>query len=407
MKKSFCEFYSQIKEDIMDANTAMQAPTVQNVRPAPVIGNRLAPQAPAAGQAPAGQQQQTAPAGQQQQTGNDPNEEEKLKAMLGKNYENFVVALGDNIKDPKFLNFLQSGLKDGKDKSDDVVSFAEISPKCSDLLPTQNEIDLAGSLGFPLKKESTETLTGYLNGGTHCPGKGCPNIIVCGKHIIDGHHRWSQLYCMNPNAQIKAINLIHPELNEKNPTNALKVVQMAIGAKLGYIPTVSVSGTNLIGISESILRDYIKKTISKEAINAFSLFQKENPNKQESNFDFILKYLKRYDEYLDQDGKIADYSSTGGNIDAADARAKAAVRSGSNLGGQEYNDSFVIEFAHNHIWKNVQLMNARNKPISGASKRDFMPQTDPPATGWDKSLAAGEVNWKQECLILSGLLMRD
>jgi len=179
--KSFLEFYSQIKEDAMDAaNPAMQAPqtpTMQNVRPAPAMAKRL-PTKP-----PAGQQQQAG-----QQDGNNPQQEDKLKSMLGKNYESFVTALGENIKDPKFLSFLKAGLKDGKDTEDDVVDFAEITPKCSDLIPTQNEIDLAGSLGFPLKSESTETLTGYLNGGTHCPGENCPNIVVCGKHIIDGRN---------------------------------------------------------------------------------------------------------------------------------------------------------------------------------------------------------------------------
>ena len=51
-------------------------------------------------------------------------------------------------------------------------------------------------------------------------------------------------------------------------------------------------------------------------------------------------------------------------------------------------------------------MNENNKPINGASKRDFMPQTDK-AAGWDTNLKAGKVNWKQECLVLSGLIMRD
>ena len=84
-------------------------------------------------------------------------------------------------------------------------------------------------------------------------------------------------------------------------------------------------------------------------------------------------------------------------------------KGGSGVKGQppQKDNSAIIEFAHKHIWKNVQQMNDSNPPISGASKRDFMPQTDPPATGWDKGLKAGEVNWKQECLVLSGLIIRD
>ena len=51
-------------------------------------------------------------------------------------------------------------------------------------------------------------------------------------------------------------------------------------------------------------------------------------------------------------------------------------------------------------------MTANNAPVAPASKRDFMPQTDD-AKGWDSALKSGEVNWKQECLVLSGLIIRD
>jgi len=441
--KSFLEFYSQIKEDAMDAaNPAMQAPqtpTMQNVRPALAMAKRLPTKPPAE---VATKQAAQAPAGEKDETITN-NNEKILKELLGSNYESFVTALGDNIKAPQFLRFLRAGLKDGKDAGDDKVNLAEISPKCSDLIPTQNEIDLGGSLGFPLKGESTETLTGYLKGGTHCPGKGCPNIVVCGKHIIDGHHRWSQLYCMNPNAQIKAINLIHPELNE-DPTKALKVVQMSIGAKLGYIPTVSVSGTNLIGINENTLRKYISANISENAIEAFSLLQKSTNSKQEGNFEFILNYLKRLDEF-EKDGILyPDYDDGRGGSGVEYQRPqtnnpsdekmkrqrdagfdpnarwhgykkernttrkdKDANRKDKDANRKDINTRAIIEFAHKHIWKNVQQMNDRNPPISGASKRDFMPQTDPPANGWDSALKSGEVNWKQECLVLSGLIIRD
>jgi len=223
---------------------------------------------------------------------------------------------------------------------------------------------------------------------------------------------------MNPNAQIKAINLIHRDLNE-NPTKALKVVQMAVGAKLGYIPSVSVSGTNLIGISENTLRLYIGGNISQNAIEAFSLLQKNTNSKQESNFEFILNYLKRLDEYLekgldiDQYGdvsqKIGDYNPAGIVNDKDTKAYKKTIDQGKDRHGygKDQETNAIIEFAHKHIWKNVQQMNATNKPISGASKRDFMPQTDPPANGWDSALKSGEVNWKQECLVLSGLIIRD
>lgn len=424
--KSFLEFYSQIKEDAMDAaNPAMQAPqapTMQNVRPAPAMAKRLQPQPPA------GQQQQAGQAPTGQQDGNDPEQEQKLKSMLGSNYQSFVNALGANIKDPKFLNFLKAGLKDGKQSNDDKVNFAEISPKCSDLKPTQNEIDIDKSLSFPLKKTPAAVLTGYFKGGTHAPGG---KIITCGggKFIIDGHHRWSQLYCMNPNAQIEAIDLT----DFSDPEMGLKVTQIAIATKLGSIPVQSVSGTNLIGISEDTLRKYITGNISKNAIEAFSLLQKNTNSKQEGNFEFILNYLKRLDEY-EKDGILyPDYDDGRGGSGVANQSPETSKPSDKRIdkyGGvnpnarhgykrdldanekdlntnkEDLNTNAIIEFAHNHIWKNVQQMTANNAPVAPASKRDFMPQTDD-AKGWDDALKSGEVNWKQECLVLSGLIIRD
>ena len=119
------------------------------------------------------------------------------------------------------------------------------------------------------------------------------------------------------------------------------------------------------------------------------------PQTQEGNFEFILNYLKRLDEY-EQDGKLyPDYDDGRGGSGVANQAPQ-----------QNKQDVKVIKFAQNYLWKNVQVMNANNKPINGASKRDFMPQTDK-AAGWDTNLKAGKVNWKQECLILSGLIMRD
>ena len=94
--KSFLEFYSQIKEDAMDAaNPAMQAPqspTMQNVRPAPAMAKRLQPQPPAGQQQQAGQ----APAGEKDETITD-NNEKILKQLVGSNYQSFVTELGQNI----------------------------------------------------------------------------------------------------------------------------------------------------------------------------------------------------------------------------------------------------------------------------------------------------------------------
>jgi len=392
--KSFLEFWNQINEE----NPPVAQPQAGMAQPQAGMAQPQAGMAqPQAGVA---QQKQKGQKGFSQSreairtgSGTDPVSDKKLKDLLGKQYEQFVSELGSNITDKKFADFLLGGLTDGKMQRDDVVKFSNISIPCSSLKPTQNEIDIDKSLSYPLKLTPTSDLIAYFNGGTFAPGG---KIVTCGggRYIIDGHHRWSQLYCMNPNAKIEAIDMT----SFKSPYLALKVTQLAIAATVNKIPIESVSGTNLIGINEDALKEYISANMGQNAIAAFvDLMNKSKnssqPQTQESNSEFILNYFKRLDEY-EQDGKLyPDYD---------DGRGGSGV---ANQAPQQ--DKFkVIKFAQNYLWKNVQLMNANNRPINGASKRDFMPQTDK-AAGWDTNLKAGKVNWKQECLILSGLIMRD
>jgi len=399
--KSFLEFWNQINEENPPvAQAGVAQPQAGVAQPQAGVAQ---PQAGVAQpQAGVAQQKQKGQKGFSQSreairtgSGTDPVSDKKLKDLLGKQYEQFVSELGSNITDKKFADFLLGGLTDGKMQRDDVVKFSNISIPCSGLKPTQNEIDIDKSLSYPLKFTPTSDLVAYFNGGTFAPGG---KIVTCGggKYIIDGHHRWSQLYCMNPNAKIEAIDMT----SFKSPYLALKVTQLAIAATANKIPIESVSGTNLIGINENALKEYISANMGKNAIAAFvDLMNKSKtssqmqPQTQEGNFEFILNYLKRLDEY-EQDGKLyPDYD---------DGRGGSGV---ANQAPQQ--DKFkVIKFAQNYLWKNVQTMNANNRPINGASKRDFMPQTDK-ADGWDANLKAGKVNWKQECLVLSGLIMRD
>ena len=396
--KSFLEFWNQINEEnppIAQAGVAQpQAGVAQ-----PQAGMAQPQAGVAQPQAGVAQQKQKGQKGFSQSreairtgSGTDPVSDKKLKDLLGKQYEQFVSELGSNITDKKFADFLLGGLTDGKMQRDDVVKFSNISIPCSSLKPTQNEIDIDKSLSYPLKLTPTSDLIAYFNGGTFAPGG---KIVTCGggKYIIDGHHRWSQLYCMNPNAKIEAIDMT----SFKSPYLALKVTQLAIAATANKIPIESVSGTNLIGINENALKEYISANMGKNAIAAFvDLMNKSanssQPQTQEGNFEFILNYLKRLDEY-EQDGKLyPDYDDGRGGSGVAKQPPQ-----------QNKQDVKVIKFAQNYIWKNVQLMSANNRPINGASKRDFMPQTDK-ADGWDTNLKAGKVNWKQECLVLSGLI---
>jgi len=311
-------FYEMLKliEQVPNAVPNVAAPQMQN--PAQ---NAAAPQMQNPAQNAASQNANNV----QAQPGSDPAEDGKLKNLLGKNYEQFVKELKGNVSDPKFLAFIQAGLQDGRVAQDDMVKFTSGPLSCAALTPTQNEIDVDKSLSFPLKKENAQTILSYIKGGTFAPGGA---IVTCGgKYIIDGHHRWSQLYCMNPNAQIQAMNMdgiTDPEL-------ALKIVQLSIAATTGQINTAEVKGSNLLLMGEQQIKEYISTNMGENAKQAFS--------------------------------QVAQ--------------------------GQD-----PIAYAQQYIWENVSKMQQNNKPISGASKRDFMPQTDSGGK-FAQELQKGAVNWTQ------------
>jgi len=185
------------------------------------------------------------------------DESQDLKDLLKMDYSLFVKELGDNIKDPKFINAIKS-------ISDQYpLNFKTVNPIVGELKPSQNEIDVNKSLKFPLTNADSARIC--LKGGVIAvAGK---RIITGGggKFIIDGHHRWSQVCALNPEAKIAAIDLS----DIKDPMKALKATQLGIAADLGKIDTAEVEGDNLLKMSKDILINYVVKTITPNVLEEF------------------------------------------------------------------------------------------------------------------------------------------
>jgi len=188
--------------------------------------------------------------------------EDELKSILKKDYVSFVKELGDNIKDPKFLDAIKSL------SSDMPVKTSGMSPVCTDLQPTQNEVVMDKSLSYPLKDPASAEM--YLKGGVVAPaGK---SIVTGGggKFVIDGHHRWSQVFCINPGAKIKAIDLT----DIKKPLEALKATQIGIAAQTGTVPTAAGGGVNLFTVGEGELKKYVIDNITEPVVEVFKKYDK-------------------------------------------------------------------------------------------------------------------------------------
>lgn len=151
---------------------------------------------------------------------------DEIKRLMSLPYEKFVKELKDATSNPRVLSIMAAGKLDGL-KHDEVVSSEETAVSVGSLIPTQSELSLEDSLekmpGFARDISAKRVLSADN-----------PIIIANGKYIIDGHHRWTTAYMINPNAKIHAHNLVLPGLG---PIDILKVIQMAIAVEFGEIKT--------------------------------------------------------------------------------------------------------------------------------------------------------------------------
>ena len=198
---------------------------------------------------------------------------DKLKQIMKQNYPGFVAALGKFVADPKFRKFI---IDTDTTKSDvKLISIPVVK-----LIPTQNEIDVDKSLAFPLSKPAAAAYA--LKGGTVKVAS--PIIVFNGKYIVDGHHRWSQLYAINKTAKIVAYNFTNPDI--KKPLDALKAAQIAIiGAGATKVPRAVVEGKNLLKMDEAALKEYVINNTDNGVVDEFAKIK--NLNSKEEIADYI------------------------------------------------------------------------------------------------------------------------
>ena len=261
------------------------------------------------------------------------------------NYTAFVKKLQSVINDQEVMGLLDSGTLDGS-ANDEKVSISKSSLKVKNGIPTQSEIDIDKSLSWQLNgKGQTQAI---MAGGTITIAG--PIITLNNKYILDGHHRWSQAYCFNPESNITSINLS----GIKDWKTALKAMQIAIGVEIGKIPINVVNGKNLLKMGSSHIVKYVEKHIQPK------------PLQDMVNSDVFRTWAKQNNHILN----VEDMATN------------------KNLAG-----AFVAN--------NVKTMQSRSKPPSGVSNRGFMPQTGD-APGFAAKLASGDVNFLQPVTMNEG-----
>jgi hypothetical protein len=188
------------------------------------------------------------------------------------------------------------------------------------MVPTQNEIDLAKTLKNTLQDPTS--IEKFFKGGVITPFGDAPVITADnGTYIIDGHHRWSAIYLINPYAQVITVDAGYVP----NPQTALKETQVGIVAQLGYLKVSPGGGINVYTVGRDVF-----------------------------------------------DSSVAEWITTGDQKDAV----LAVFRSNLGIPGTA-TEAEQLTAIENYIWTNVERMRALNPYVPGATNREVMPQASP------------------------------
>lgn len=165
-------------------------------------------------------------------------------------FEELGDALDDIVNDPKLYALLSEGFGEGELANVKMSSSPEAIP-VSKLLPCQSEIGLDNSLSYPLKQDCSKLFQDTVQ-------IVAPIVTYEGMFVIDGHHRWSQLYMMNPKAKISAINF---DYSDDSPWVALRNFQGAIAVANKDVPKSYSKVNNVFDMSKDQIADYVDKNI--------------------------------------------------------------------------------------------------------------------------------------------------
>lgn len=250
--------------------------------------------------------------------------DKEVKDLKSKSDMGSLVNALDGMTDEQ-LALLEKGFGDGEyaDKMDTTT----MNIKAKDLHPTQNEIDVGKSLSYQVSGKNPEQVKQILDGGPVTVN--LPLVVYDYNgtyYIVDGHHRWSQVFLLNPSCEIDSLVFKNSAGNTaQDPADMLRDFQGAIAiANDGEVPQSTVApGMNMFDWSSDQLREYLDKNI--------------------------------------QDGMISAYQDF-------------------------YNSELDKDDIENSIIGNAGLMKKSNKPIKNAPSRAVMPQTD---TGVKKTGVSG------------------
>ena len=173
--------------------------------------------------------------------------------------------------DPDFQKIAQAGKTDG-DPSDEIINVKDAPTAAQDLYATQKEIGFKNSLKDAMTNAydcvqfafESKVLMGSPDGRV-------PLLTakVAGKSVVlDGHHRWSLAFMINPEANLACTEMQMP--GGATDEDALKIMQLAIAAKAGDLKTKSAPKPDLMSTTTDAVKKYVLENMQPTGIEAFT-----------------------------------------------------------------------------------------------------------------------------------------
>jgi hypothetical protein len=240
--------------------------------------------------------------------------------------------------DPKLSLLLRHGFSNGSAEDATIgVNIETQTVPVANMRPTQKEIGTDGSLKNILTgkhaKGSVE-YKDYFEGDAVASMPG-PFVYKDGDtyYIIDGHHRWSQTYCLNPKTGLKCQVLTSS--TKLTPSEVLKNFQAAIAA------------------------DQARNSLGRKDFEGKNFFEFA---KQASN---VIEYLK------DMGDEVAEKIATNANKVMAEDVKKAVETYGEQVKTENKNIKEAISWVTTNAVALAEAANADKNPT-----RYLMPQSD-------------------------------
>ena len=184
----------------------------------------------------------------------------KLLDLYNKPLSSFVPGLKTLINDDDVKLFLKYAKVDGDLNDDNINVSSKQLINVNSLTATQSEVFLDKSIKWPMQNDPTQIKNFILTG---IPPESMSPIVISGEYIIDGHHRWSQVYCWNKDAKVPSINIAFNKHEENEPEKLLKKIHIGIASSTGQVPLEDKGGTyNLFDVDPNKLTSYLVSALS-------------------------------------------------------------------------------------------------------------------------------------------------